>query len=359
MPGDQTIGLQLHSRTAALAVVLCAISLGLLAPIAGAAGPADDALAGGCAATPSWIAAATLAGEGQGPLASCFSSRSSQAEAALSVANNRPYAQLITVTGVPLDLAESSFANPLDGALSTLLTQLSSGAGQSVFLLGPAENATLALDRPAPGPGLQVRIDPAGDNAFAVAAVTWRFLSAASDQRLLSAATRSCVASVLHGALQSPPAPERALRRVHSCVKSADLPSRAETLLRGLASRLLRDQFFQSVIRRQGTEPHPVRISLTIAASNPESINPAIQLGPADYGTIPTGSRTVEHLTATGGVPPYRFYAVPEPGGPGVPSWVELAADGTLILEPPSDATAITVPVEVVDSTGEHSVVTY
>jgi len=359
MPGHQTIGLQLHGRTAAVAVLLCATSLGLLAPMARAGVPFDGAPAGSCAAMPSWIAAATLPAEGQGPLSSCFSSRSSQAEAALSVANNRPYAQMITVTGAPLDLAQSSFADPLDGALSALLEKLSSGAGQSVFVLGPAESATLAVERPAPGPGLQVHIDPAGDNAFAVAAVTWRFLSAASEERLLSTATRSCVASVLHRALQSPPAPERALRRVHSCVNSADLPSRAETLLRGLASRLLRDRFFQSVIERQGTEPRPLRISLTIAASNPESINPAIRLGPADYGTIPAGSRTVEHLTATGGVPPYRFYAVPEPGGPGVPSWVQLAADGTLILEPPSNATPVALPVEVVDSTGEHSVVTY
>jgi hypothetical protein len=167
------------------------------------------------------------------------------------------------------------------------------------------------------------------------------------------------VASALHGALHNPPAPERSLRRVHFCVNTADLPARAETVLRGLASRLLRDQFFQSVIERQGTEPRPVRISLTIAASNPELINPAIQLGPAGYGTITAGVRTVEHLTASGGVPPYRFYAVPEPGGPGVPSWIRLAADGTLTLEPPPSATAFTLPVEVVDSTGEHSVVSY
>jgi len=146
---------------------------------------------------------------------------------------------------------------------------------------------------------------------------------------------------------------------VHTCVNAANLPPGAETLLRGLAAGLLRDDFFQSVIRRQGTEPRPARIALAIAASDPESINPDIHLGPASFGTVTAGSRTVEHLSAGGGVPPRRFYAVPEAGGAGVPAWFHLSAAGTLILEPPPGATAVTLPVEVVDSTGEHSVVPY
>ena len=67
---------------------------------------------------------------------------------------------------------------------------------------------------------------------------------------------------------------------------------------------------------------------------------------------MPGGRTTVEHLSATGGTPPYRFYLVPEPGGPGVPSWLHLAADGTLTLEPPAGVAAVTLPVEVVDSNG-------
>ncbi len=48
-----------------------------------------------------------------------------------------------------------------------------------------------------------------------------------------------------------------------------------------------------------------------------------------------------------------------EPGGAGVPSWLHLAADGTLTLEPPPNAGAVALEVEVVDSTGAHSVVSY
>jgi hypothetical protein len=352
--------LQLDSRAAALAGALCAISVASVLAVASlAAGMGSSVLPAGCAPMPAWIAAATLSDEPQDPLPSCFSAHSGQAEAVLNIANNRPYAQLVTVAGSSLDLTGSSFGGPLGASLSALLEGLSPAAGPSAFLLGPGESATLAIDRPAPGPGRDVHIDPAGDNAFAVAAVAFRFLGAASARRLLNAATQRCVASVLHAALKTPPRPELALRRVHACVDAAGLPARAETLLRGLASRLLRDDFFHSVIHRQGTEPRPARIALAIASSNPELINPDIRLGPASFGTVTAGERTVEHLSATGGVPPYRFYAVPEPGGPGVPAWLHLAADGTLTLESPPSATAVTVGVEVVDSTGEHSVVTY
>ena len=50
---------------------------------------------------------------------------------------------------------------------------------------------------------------------------------------------------------------------------------------------------------------------------------------------------------------------MPEPGGPSVPPWLRLAADGTLTIEPPIGATSVNLPVEVVDSNGEHSVVPY
>ncbi len=343
---------------AAFGAMLCAASLiAVLAQASSAGGTGSSMLAGGCGSVPSWIAAATVEDGAEDPLPSCFSVRSTQAEAVLSVANNRPYAQLLTVAGGPLDLAESSFEDPLDASLSALMANLSPAGGPWALVLGPGQDATLAIDRPAPGPGQEVHIDAAGDNAFAVAAVAYRFLSVAVTGRLAGAATRSCVASVLHGALQSPPRPELALRRVHACVNAADLPPRPETLLRGLASRLLRDDFFHSVIARQGTEPHPARIALALAASDPDLINPAIRLGPASFGTVTAGSRTVEHLSATGGVPPYRFYAVPEAGGPPVPAWLKLSAAGTLTLEPPPGAAAVALPVEVVDSTGEHSVV--
>ena len=156
---------------------------------------------------PAWIAAATLPQEDRDPLRGLLLGRSNQAKAVLSVVNNRPYAQLITVTGAALDAAESSFAGSLEGALSRLLAQAGAGAGPSAFLLGPGAGATLAIDRPAPGAAHVVHIDAASDNAFAVAALTWTLLSTAAGQLRLPTATQGCVASVLYRALRQPAPP--------------------------------------------------------------------------------------------------------------------------------------------------------
>jgi hypothetical protein len=338
-----------------LAVVVCAFaSAAALSTVSGAAG-VSRANPSGCGQGPIWVQGASLIDGAQEQLPSCFSNASSQAEAVLSVANNRRYAQLITVSGASLDLAESSFHGSLETTLARLLANSGSPDGPAAFLLGPGDSATLALDRPAPGPAQIVHIGPAPSNAFAVGALVWELLNSASKRVRPSLDVQGCIASALTGALTGPPAPERALLRIHACVNATS--GRPRRVLRGLAGRVLRDRFFRQVIHREGTEPHPSRIAYTVPASNPNLANPAIQLGPASLGVVPVGRRTVRHLTASGGAPPYRFYLVQEPGAPGVPSWTHLAADGTLMIEPPAGTTSVAVAVEVVDSNGEHSVV--
>lgn len=353
------IRVQPNGTQAMLSAVLCVISLCVLpAPAGSVVTPSASSLPG-CGPTPAWIEAATLPDERQGPLGSCFSSSSSQAEAQLSVANRRPYAQLITVSGAPLDLSGSAFASSLDGTLARLFANVSSSGGPAAILLGPGERVTLAIDRPAPGAAQRVHVEPAPDNAFAVAAVAFRLLSVATRHRSLSTATQSCIVAAVRGVLLSPRHPEQAARRIHSCLNAAGRSSNLVKRVQKLAYQLLGGHFFREVFDREGAEPDPARIAFTISSSNPNLINPGIHLGPASFGTVPSAMRTVEHLSASGGTPPYRFYIVPEPGGPGVPSWLHLASDGTLILEPPAGATSVNLPVEVVDSNGEHSVVPY
>jgi hypothetical protein len=79
--------------------------------------------------------------------------------------------------------------------------------------------------------------------------------------------------------------------------------------------------------------------------------------GQGDIGTHLAGLLTVRRLAVSGGVPPYRFYLGPEAGGPAVPSWLKLAADGTLSIEPPAAGSSMNFTVEVVDSNGEHAIV--
>jgi hypothetical protein len=350
--------LRLNSRNAARAASVCVIALSaLLAPVSLAASPSPSRLPGVCGPPPSWIEGVVLPLESQGPFQACFSSRENLAEAVLSIANNRPYAQLITVPGGALDVAESSFASTLERELSTLLTNSTSGGGTSALLLSPGQTARLLIDRPPPGPAQPVHIDPAPDNAFAVGALAWRLLAAAAAHHLLSAGNRSCVARAVDGALSSPLHPELALRRMHSCVNASGLSGKPARLLQTLARRLLSGSFFEEVVHREGAERRLARVAFTIAPSNPNLRNPSIHLTTTNLGTLPSGERTIEHLTAAGGTPPYRFYFVPERGGPGVPTWLYLAPDGTLVVEPPIGVTAVYVQVEVVDSNGEHSLI--
>jgi hypothetical protein len=205
-----------------------------------------------------------------------------------------------------------------------------------------------------------VHVSQAPDNALGVGALAWALLEAAGKHLSLPLGTRSCIAAAVYGGLSSPPHPEWALRRIHGCVDSSGLPGNAEKLLRKLAYRLLRGPSFRDVVRREGREPHPTRIAFTLAPSNPNLVNPAIHLGPANLGTLLGGQRIVKHLSATGGTPPYRFYIVPESGGPEVPPWLALAADGTVTIEPPvGEPVKVNLAVEVVDSNGEHSIVPY
>ena len=71
---------------------------------------------------------------------------------------------------------------------------------------------------------------------------------------------------------------------------------------------------------------------------------------------MPDGRKTVLHLSATGGTPPYRFYVVPTAGGEGAPSWFRLAPDGTVTVEPPEGVSAhLSLSVQVIDANGERS----
>ena len=339
-----------------LAALLCTACVS--AALAGASSGATQSPtgSGGCGRTPSWIEQATVSQGAQEALTSCFQSSSSQAEAVLRITNNRPYAQLITVTGATLDLAESSFAGSFEAALSRLLANLSPAGTPSPFLLGPSQHASVSIDRPPPGGVQVVHLYPAPGNAFAVGALAWKLLSSASKRMSLPAPTVSCIAAAVHGALSTPPEPELALRRIHACVNAAALQANALRLLQKLASSVLRNAAFRQVLHREGTEAPPARIAYTVAQSNPYLPNAAIRLSPLNLGTLQVGQLTVRHLAATGGAPPYRFYLVSEAGGPAVPSWLKLAADGTLSIEPLTAGSSVNLSVEVVDSNGEHSV---
>src|SRR5277367_5778623 len=138
--GVKVTSVHKSAARAGLMATLCAVALVALVQSASPAA-APSAGPSGCAVRPSWIESATTPEEGQNPFEGCFSDRSSVAEAVLNITNNRPYAQLLTVSGTALDLAESEFAGSEEAAFSRLLANLSPASGPPAFLLGPSKSA--------------------------------------------------------------------------------------------------------------------------------------------------------------------------------------------------------------------------
>ena len=314
-------------------------------------------LPGACGSTPSWIDSVTLPDSNQDPLPACFSSKSDQAEAVLNVVNNRGYAQTITVSGAKIDVAKSVFASSFDGQIGKLLAQLSSGNGPSAFELGPGENASVTIDRPPPQQAaVDIHIDPAAKTASGMGELAWALLTTAKDQIGVPLNVENCVMAAVYNTVSADRGPDNAIAQMHSCVDAAATGT-AKGVLEKLAYGLLVDDFFYKIVDLEGDELYPAQIGFTIPGSNPTFTNPNIHIGPANYGTLPDGQTTVEHLTATGGTAPYRYYIWNEPANmAGVPSWVSLASDGTLTIEPPASASGeVSFYVYAFDGKGEHS----
>ena len=314
-------------------------------------------LPSGCGSPPSWIDSVTLPDSSQDPLPACFSNKSNQAEAVLNVVNNRGYAQTVTVSGAKIDVAKSPFAGSFEGQIGKLLAQLSSGNGPSAFVLGPGESASITIDAPPPQPAVQeVHIDPAPKTASGVGALAWALLTTAKDQIGVPLDIENCVMAAVYNTVSADRGPDSAIAQMHSCVDAAATGT-AKSVLGKLAFGFLVDDFFYKLLDLEDSEVYPAKIEFTIPGSNPTFTNPNIHVGPANYGTLPDGTTTIEHLTATGGTPPYRYYIWNEPENAAkVPSWVKLATDGTLTIEAPASASGeVSFYVYAFDSNGEHS----
>jgi hypothetical protein len=311
-----------------------------------------------CGSHPTWIAHAALPNGDGGPLSACFAAKSNRAEALLRIQSNRDYAQLITVSGVNVVFYESSFSDSLDAGISSRLWHLSLGSAKEVLMLGPGQHALLAIGRPPPQRALRrVGMGQAPGAAAALGQLAWAFLNAAR-QTYISPSIKRCVMASVYAAVSLARAPVGALGQMHACVDRGDNNSHpaSKRRLRAFARRMFRLDRFAVALNLIGSGDRSLsKLVFTIPGSPPGRYNPKIRLGPASFGTVISGRRTVEHLTATGGRPPYRYYLWNE-AGKRAPSWLHLAPDGTVIIEPPPGVSvSVLVRVYVVDSTGARS----
>ena len=314
-------------------------------------------LPSGCGGAPSWLDEVSLPDSNQDPLPVCFSSSSNDAEALLNMVNNRGYAQVITISGAKIDVAKSHLADSLEGEAATLFAALGSTDNSSTFILGPGDSATVTIDRPAPQQAAQeVHIDQAPEIASGVGELAWAVLSTASDSVSVPVDRVDCIMSAVYNASSSGRDPSSAIDQMNSCIDAAAAGT-AKDLLEKLSYGLLVDDFFYKVIDLEGDSLYPPQTGFTIPGSNPTFTSPDIHISPLNLGTLPDGQTTTVQLTATGGTAPYLFYVWNEPvNAAKVPSWVHLATDGTLTIEPPAGISdEVRFAVYAFDASGDHS----
>jgi hypothetical protein len=319
---------------------------------------ARRAFATTCTAQVAWIR--PVSASTGGGVSVCLSSATTQTEAWLRVTNGRDHPQLIVVTGARVDLDKSSFGDRLAAHLARRSAALGAGLGGQPIALASGERVLLAIDRPPPRTAVQtIAVRAAPTSLAALSALTFALLRAAGERFVTPRGLKRCLEREAYAATAgSAHAAATAIARLRRCVQIAPYRTRrARRVARSLARQKLRVARFdrlRATLRAEDRASSPA--AFAVAASPPGALNPAIRLDQSNLGSLPEGRRTLIRLRATGGIPPYRYYLIEEPGRPAVPSWVSLAADGMLTIEPPVGADAsVRLSVYVVDASGAYS----
>jgi hypothetical protein len=311
-----------------------------------------------CGAAPSWVNGLSFPDSPNDSLPSCIGSGSNASTLYIHVVNNRGYAQFITASGASIDVSHSSLGDSLESTIANGLAKLSAGNTPSSFLLAPGSRATLAIDRPPTSFGeTTVTLHSAPQGSTAAAAMGWALLNKLKAEFGTRVDATNCVIGYLHNTLSANPSVSSVVTQLHSCASAATagLRGSAKTAAEKIASAVLVTDFFYKLIDLETDEAYPPQISFSIPGKNPT--NPDIHLGNLDFGTLPAGQQTVEHLTASGGTAPYAFAVWNDPPNlANVPGWVNVAPDGTVTINPPSGTDqSVSFFVYATDANGEHS----
>ena len=307
---------------------------------------------------PPWVHSVTLPYSKQAPLPICFSAEGSS-EATLSMVNNRGFAQLVSISGIPIDLHTSHFSDTLDGTIASGLASHDHGTNYSYFVLGPGQTADVSIERPPPTlASLSVHIATATPTASAAAEMAWAFATTAKDQLGVPVAAMNCLWSDVYNA-RTGGSSASIVDELNSC--GSTIATVAGGAVReavgNLAKGLLVANFFYKIVDSEFDPDYAPDIGFTIPGTNPSATNPSIHVGPSSFGTISSGEETTEQLSASGGQAPYRYYIYIGSANDGrVPSWVRLAPTGALTLDPPAgDQSSYSFYVYAFDNTNQHS----
>jgi hypothetical protein len=294
-------------------------------------------LPSGCGPSPSWIDWLSPIYSRNDSLPACTGAESNDQTLYIHVANNRGYAQYLTVSNATVDVRRSSWGDSLESTVAAQIAAHSRSGAPSSFLLAPGSHAVLAIDRPPEGFGLTaVSILAAPRGSSAMAAMGWALLNKVRSELGNKVDLVNCVAGDLYGSLAADPGVSSAIGQLRSCAgaAAAGLRGSAKEVLEKIGSAVLVTDFFYKVIDLQADEALPPTIKFSIHGRNPTS--PSIHVRPLALGTVPAGRQTVAQLSADGGSAPYSFTISHAASNIAkVPSWVHLASNGALTIDPP------------------------
>jgi hypothetical protein len=312
----------------------------------------------GCGPPPSWIDGVVFPGSRNDSLPACTSSRSNAQTLYINIANNRGYAQFVTISNATLNVQRSDWGDSLEGLFANQIAAHSPGNSPSSFVLAPGSHATLAIDGPPAslgGTAVSLRAAPKG--ASAAAEIGWALLMKVREDLGTKVDISNCVIGAVHQTLSTDPGATGVINTLRSCASAgaAKLTGAAKEAFSRITAAILVTDFFYKLIDIETDEAYPPKLSFSIRGANPT--NPAIHLGDLDFGELPAGELSVEHLSASGGKAPYEFgISHSAANTAAVPDWVDLAPDGTLTIDPPAGTLrSVGFYVYATDATGQSS----
>jgi putative cell wall-binding protein/alpha-tubulin suppressor-like RCC1 family protein len=275
----------------------------------------------------------------------------------LNVVNNRSYPETLTITGAPVDVAQSIWTDSVEGIVAASIARVANSADPSEFILMPGSSAKLAFDKPA--------------NLIGVQTVTIH--AAASDKGILGSQLLSlfekipaigdtlsladCVTAALYNLTSADASHAGTATIVDACFQAAVSAHLVSAFTEKVAKAVELAIFYagavQAITDKLAGDVFPPTTSFDIKGV--AVVNPAIHLVNGALGSIPSVLATSVQLRGAGGTAPYTF-ALFNTAPSQVPAWAILATDGTLKLTPPTGSGGTyAFPVVIHDSVGQRS----
>lgn len=294
---------------------------------------------------PSWLTGMSFPNGIHDGIRSCLAPETDDHTVFVNIVNNRGYAQLLTITGAPLDVDRTSFVQSMDGLITRGLVNAATTLNSSNFILGPGAGVTLAIPRNTSVGVHHVTIAADTITAAPFHALMWTLLKKMSGVGQIDGVVSCAVVAIRTFTPDSDVA--KLLINVKKCVEGAINAAAVSGLvseatgkaMKGIAAATLVVKSFTLLLDYLSDATYPPRIEFSMRGLLSD-INANIRLTNGSLGDIAAGSSTTRMLIASGGTGPYTFKIMRAVDFSPVPAWVVLQPDGQLSVTPPANWTS-------------------